>query len=409
MKTLNLKKFEIPSATTYKLDGIRKVAFSLDHPELGRPTLLVAGTNGKGSVCAYLTALAVSAGKKVGTYSSPHVVHPEERIRINGKPISRSLLRAYERRYEKILSSLTFFERWTILGFLIFRDLKVDLQIVEVGMGGRLDATNICEPDLSFITSIDYDHQEVLGDTLKQIAFEKAGIMRSGRPVIAHSQTAEAMSTLKEIAYVRRAHLMPIASAKIPSSLRSHFEKIKMELGSHQKENALAALYGWGIFCKQLDWKNKLSSSQMRRSLSNKSLWPARLQIISRTPYFLVDGGHNPHAVKALVQFLRKLAVKKWTLIFGMMGDKDVEPVIAALKPFTERVILPSYYPEREISPYELEKFWKKENLPAHIPSDLPSALRRCLYSKEPILVAGSFYLAGAVLSELESLKGRKR
>jgi len=405
MRTLNAKKFEIPSLETYKLDGIRKIALSLGHPELGRPTILVAGTNGKGSVCAYLSVLAKFAGLKVGTYSSPHVIAPEERIRINNKPISRGLLQTYERRYFKILSGLTFFERWTILAFLIFRDLKVNLQIIEVGMGGRLDATNICEPDVSVIASIDYDHQEVLGKTLSKISFEKAGIMRAGRPVILHPQVSEVRRMLRNSADDRQAEIVQSERWKIPSNLSSHFWWIRRDLGEHQFQNARSALLSWEIFSSEVGISARISVAQMKRALSRESLWPGRVEIVSRNPFILVDGAHNPHALKALVRFLKNQPIKKWNLIFGMMADKNAAEAIECLRPFATRVLLPSYYPEREFRPQDLKALWKRARVDAEVVKDIQSALRLVRNSgsseNRSILVAGSFYLAGAALSQL--------
>jgi len=300
---LNPKKIEIPSARTYKLETIWKVSESLGFPQWGRRTVLVAGTNGKGSVCAYLTALMRTSGLKVGTYSSPHVVHRTERIRINGNPIQEALLRRYEKRYDKALEPLTYFERMTILAFLIFRDQGVGIQILEVGMGGRLDATNISDPDVSAITRIDYDHQEVLGSTLSLIATEKSGIMRPGRACVTGSQVPEARRQIQKESKRVQSSLKVAKLEDFRAGERAILKEIERERGAHQFQNAMIALRTFQC-CQDL-WPSlkTLSAAKLKSCLSSKVLWPARLQVVRKKPLILVDGSHNQNSVDAFVSY----------------------------------------------------------------------------------------------------------
>ncbi len=405
------KVFEIPSRDTYKLENIRRVAAELNNPERGRTCVLVAGTNGKGSICAFLTALLIQKGLKVGTFSSPHIVHPEERIRIQGRPISRTLLRRYESKYRKDLQDLTFFERWTMLAFLIFRDQKVDIQLLEVGMGGRLDATNISEPDLSLITTIGYDHQEVLGNSLTEIAAEKAGIMRLKRPVVILPQVPEAKKALKESALKTKTSMTRFIKVGDRNRTEENILKsVRRSLGLEQSLNARLCLHA-------LDLLNlrgpKLSSHKIKRVFCARNLWPARLQWVHQKPVFFLDGAHNENSAKTLSKYLRqKFKGKKFSLIFGSMRDKEISAVISALRPFVREVIAPHFYLERQMDPQTNLNHWRAAGIKDLRAVNSVALALKILWPRghKPVkdcLVAGSFYLAGSVLKALEN-RGEK-
>ena len=410
---LNPKKIEIPSAKTYKLEAIAKVAESLRFPQLGRRTVLVAGTNGKGSTCAYLTALFAAAGMKVGTYTSPHVVHRTERIRINAKPVSEAMLKRYEKRYEKEIKALTYFEKMTILAFLIFRDLKVDVQILEVGMGGRLDATNISDPDISAITRIDYDHQEVLGKTLTLIASEKSGIMRSQRPCFTAFQLAEARKQIQKEAKQRKTRLKIVRPSDFSVAEQKLLRKLQDSWGDHQFQNAMIALK---VFQRaQADWKGlqKLSSQKLKACLSADVLWPARLQIVRKKPLILVDGSHNMNSIDAFVSYWKEhhRDLKNVRCVFGVMEDKDVKEMLEKILPWVDHFHLPLFYPERQLKPQKLaQEIWKirptaKIQNHSDTGSCVGSLLKLANSQKFPIVCLGSLYLAGSFLVQL---KGRR-
>lgn len=403
---LNAKKFELPSKVTYKLDRIRLAAALCDHPELGRRTLLVAGTNGKGSVCAYLTALLMAAGYRVGTYTSPHVVHRGERIRIDREPVSEIELRAYEKKYAAVLEPLTYFERFTLLGFLIFRDRKIDIQVIEVGLGGRLDATNISDPEVSIITRIDYDHQEVLGKTLTKIAGEKAGIMRRGRPVVVGRQVNEVFRALKKQAQRLNAEFFDASKLKFSRETEKLIAKVNRERGEHQGDNFRLA---FSSFQRAMAiWALDYNEREVLKK-ANLKLWPARIQIVRKAPPFLVDGSHNMNSIEALLNWLKAHSKKKWTIVFGAMVDKPADQMIRALKPWAESILLPTFYPERQVDPKSLKKICDqvlRSRISVEVVDSLESKLNELWNSKSSVLVVGSLYLAGAVLNELEK-KGR--
>lgn len=404
---LNFQKFDVPSKETYKLEKMRLAAALTDHPELGRRTILVAGTNGKGSTCTYLTHLFQSAGFKVGTYSSPHVVERGERIRINGKPLSEFELLSYEKRYKRILEPLTYFERMTMLAFLIFRDKRVDLQVLEVGMGGRLDATNISSPDIGVITTIDYDHQEVLGASLSKIAYEKAGIMRKRRPVFVVKQRPQARASLQKHAKKIGAYLFESSPFMMAPKIEAEIKRIEKVRGVPQAENARAAV---SVFLYAMEiWEFGGSAAQTVKALRG-DLWPARIQILRKSPVFIIDGAHNPNAIENLCHYLKqKKFSKKFTLVFGAMDDKPVEQMCRQLKPWAQKIYCPTFYPEREMPPEVLAQVWKKigsKKSEVDTATLLPELIRKLWSRREPVLVAGSFYLAGAVLAELKKQNG---
>ncbi len=390
------RKIEIPSKTTYKLETIRRVAAELDHPEQGRRTIIVGGTNGKGSTCVLLTRLFLSSGLKVGTFISPHVVHRTERISINGKPISEFTLRRYEKKYRRSLDSLSFFERYTILAFLIFRDYKVDLQILEVGLGGRLDATNISSPDISVITRIDYDHQAILGHTIQKIAKEKAGIMRKHGLVAFGAQRVAALRTLRA-----RARQLNAEMIKMPPEDRQVLKTlglIEQTRGVHQRQNAELA---WTVYEKARRlWNLQLTTKDKCQALKGP-LPHARIQVLKNKPLWIVDGSHNLNSLDALDKYLTAhFRDRKFTVIFGAMNDKDIVPMLRKVKPWAERVMIPLFYPERQMLPEKLKALWKKIGVKAESSNDLIQTLKQARDSKMPVLVVGSLYLAGAVLSQ---------
>lgn len=395
-----LKRIEIPSRETYKLIRIKNAVAQCGFPEKGRRTILVAGTNGKGSVCAYLTYLLLAARLKVGTFISPHVLHRSERIQINGKPVAERRLRSYEKKYEKILEPLSYFERLTLLAFLIFRDEKVDVQILEVGMGGRLDATNIVEPDISVITRVDWDHEDVLGGSLRLIAKEKAGIMRRDNPVFVSRQNKLVRQTLKKEALRLGAFYVESFQYSL-SGFQKLFQTVFRERGSHQYDNLRLAFAAFDYLKRQ--WKLRIARKQMVAAVEKRPLYRARLEVIRKNPFVLVDGAHNLNAVEALRAYLFQAKVPRHSLhlVFGAMDDKPAKEMLRALKPWVKSISFPEFYPERQIPPAKLLAMEPT----ASLPSNLGTHMKRLWQGRDPVLIAGSFYLAGAALSVLDRLR----
>jgi dihydrofolate synthase/folylpolyglutamate synthase len=381
---LDYKKFDVIHRDLYKLDKIQKAARLTGDPQFGRSTFLVGGTNGKGSVVAYLSAWLQALDYQVGLTISPHVISEAERIQVNGKPYSLEKRALFEKKYEKELEPLSYFEKITLLSFLIFREENIDVQVIEVGIGGRLDATNICDPDFSIICSIGTDHQELLGRSYREIAFEKAGIMRKARKCfVPNDLPQEAFEAIRE------------ESIKVESQLcvvsNEGFENLKEKKTEHQQMNALLAFSALQSFC---EIKNQNCIEENRaEQIALETSFPGRHQIVRQEPLWIVDGGHNREALIALHRFLTiRAPAVKFKVVFGMMRDKD-PGLIELIRPWIDELYFPEFFMARQWYPEEL-----KMRLQGREVSDLRELLSFFTAQKAPLLVCGSFYLAGDVL-----------
>lgn len=326
----SLEKFGI----NLGLDRIKFLLERLGNPQLKFKSIHVAGTNGKGSTCAMIASILKEAGYKVGLYTSPHLFDYAERIKINGKDISHRDFATGLKLVQKIANHLTakppnnptVFEVLTAVAFWYFARKKVDYAVVEVGMGGRLDATNVIIPLVSVITNIDLEHTAVLGKTLAKIAVEKAAIIKPRVPVITAEDKPEALSVLQHQAQKNGSVLIQVSSKG--EGLKSGL------LGEHQKANAacaVAAVRLAGI---------KVGKQAVLKGL-RKVRWPGRFQVVSRRPLTIVDGAHNPAGIKVLVGTLRQqFPGKKLTFIFGTQTDKDSVSMLSLLKPLARKVII---------------------------------------------------------------------
>ncbi len=341
------------------LERIATLLTALDHPERRCPVIHVAGTNGKGSVCAMVERGLREAGFCTGLYTSPHLVSPTERIRVNGVPITDqeflAALAAVHECANRLLAKgdidahPTYFETVTAMGFWHFARAGVQRLVLEVGLGGRLDATNVVDPLLSVITPIDFDHQQYLGDTLFQIATEKAGIIKPGRPVVLAPQPPEARPAF-------HGDIEEVASWEV-SSLQERFDgchyvatkahqsfTISCPLpGPHQVGNSLTAavaLHRLGVPAAALE--GGIARAQ----------WPGRLEIVRRSPLVYLDGAHNPGAASRLREFIqRHFAGRPIWLVFGVMRDKEVAKITSQLFPLAERVIVTRAAQDRALEP----------------------------------------------------------
>ncbi|MDB6152127.1 MAG: FolC bifunctional protein [Chthoniobacteraceae bacterium] len=358
--------------------------------------LHVAGTNGKGSVCAMLDSICRAAGLKTGLFISPHLITFRERIRVNGAMISEeevvSGLQAIREMSADWDQQPTFFEIVTALGLAHFQRHGVDVAVLETGMGGRLDATNVVTPAVSVITPIGFDHTLWLGDSLAAIAGEKAGIIKPGVPVVISPQEPTAETTLREAALRCGA---PFYSITAPvTGLEVALE------GSHQRWNAAAAI-------KAVELAGiKASSQAIANGLRNVE-WPGRFQHIDDR--LVLDGAHNPAAIERLVQTWREVyGEEKATLIVGILKDKDVRGVCRALLPIAARVIVLPVKNERSSDPDDVVKIFREFGVESATESGLAAALAKARARPERMLLTGSLFLIGEALAALSQTIAEK-
>jgi dihydrofolate synthase/folylpolyglutamate synthase len=397
----------------------------LGHPEHRYPCIHVAGTNGKGSVCAMLAAILQSQGYRVGLYTSPHLVRFHERIKVDGKEIDDESLQCLMDEVELAAKQLpdlghrdvTFFEFATALAFLHFARREVQIAVIETGMGGRLDATNIVQPELSIITSIGLEHQYYLGNTLVKIAAEKAGIIKQGRPVIAGNIAQEAMDI---IAHTANAQEAPLRKARDWVDICSHavgfrsqiveicskqtnYGQIELPLiGKFQTDNA--AIVVAALECLNERSSIAISPQSVKAGLE-QVVWPGRAQLLCEHPPIILDGAHNPDAAKALAQWLESIAKDQdLAMVASFLSDKAPAEFIKAFGPRLQRVWIISLATERAMPTAEIMR--QIEHI-SHttIASDLRSAIMEAktwaLERSGIVLITGSLYLVGAVLDQM--------
>jgi len=398
------------------LDTIRAILNGLDNPQNKFLSIHIAGTNGKGSIASALSSIFNKAGYCVGLYTSPHLVKFNERIRIKGVPISdMEVLNAYEAVKDVFAGDRepTFFEYTTAMAFHEFARSKVDWAIVETGMGGRLDATNILKPRLSIISNISLEHRQYLGNTIAEITAEKGGIIKQGIPVVTGVKQKEAIEVLKNIAQKQEAPLFRLGEHfRVRKNKGSNtfsyvgtgstWENMKAGLqGNHQIENAALALAACEILNRH---DTNFNIEQIKEGLV-KTDWPGRMEVVSQTPYVILDGAHNLMAARKLAKFISEnLAKNKTTLLIGILNDKPYKGMLKPLLPLCRRVILTKPTINRALEPEILHKFAKDFVEDIEI---IPSVKDAFFYametvsSDEAICVAGSLYVVGEVKQAL--------
>jgi dihydrofolate synthase / folylpolyglutamate synthase len=341
----------------FGLDRITRLLEALGSPHRAGRFVHVAGTNGKGSTCAMIEAGLRAAGVRTGLYTSPHLNEPTERIQIAGLPISQvQFAEAFTEVHEIAERMLrageldlhpTYFETVTAMAFSLFARQQVDTIVLEVGMGGRLDATNVVNPALSVIAPIDLDHQAFLGDTLPKIAAEKAGILKPGVPSIFSEQPAEAETVLRAHAkgpytLARDWAITDLALNELGSSFRMRDLRIVCPLaGQHQVENARTA----AIALHQLGVPPGISTTR----------WPGRLEHVSHRPEIILDGAHNPAGTRALVDYIRRFySGRRIWIVYGVMRDKAAAEMASLLFPWADRVIVTAPANSRAMPPGDI-------------------------------------------------------
>jgi dihydrofolate synthase/folylpolyglutamate synthase len=403
----------------FGLDNTFKLAAQAGNPQEKLRFIHVAGTNGKGSTCAMLESVYRASGLRVGLFTSPHLISFRERIQVNRQLISENDVGRLVEEFKPLLKQFsknqhpTFFEVVTIVALKYFAEQKCDLVIWETGLGGRLDATNIVTPLASIITNIAFDHQQWLGDTLEKIAAEKAGIIKSGIPVVTATNEPKTFAVIEKIARKKNAPLLKINSWKgwciavqkqfvSPVWRPSPIENLPL-LGRHQKLNAALAL----ATIETLQNKILVSEAAICAGLGNVN-WPGRLQLVKTKSgqCFLLDGAHNVAGAKVLREALVKnFSVEKRTLILGVLQDKDWRQICQTLAPLAGRIITVPVSSERSAAPRELAEACRVANPKAEVISggSLGEALKQTTEG-DLVVVTGSLYLVGETLELLKLL-----
>ena len=388
----------------FGLENISRLCAALDHPERAFQSVLVGGTNGKGSVTAMVHRALMAAGHHAARYTSPHLERLEERYVVGDAEVTTEELRsaaetirlAVERlRRDGSLESLpTFFECATAVAFELFRRAGVRVAVLEVGLGGRLDATNVVNPIAAAITSIDFDHQAQLGHTLEAIALEKAGIVRPGIPVVCGSMPAVARRVIEQVC-VERGALLLRAEACGDAGLPAPAELSLA--GAHQQDNAAVA----ACLLQQIDGCGiRVDAAAIRTGLTTV-VWPGRTERFThRGAEVLIDAAHNPAGARALAAYLRQIGWDDVALVFGAMEDKDIPSMLAALAAQCGTVVCtapdtPRAFPASELA--QLAAAVPGARWAASAVADPAAALARALDASPRVVVAGSIFLLGAL------------
>jgi dihydrofolate synthase/folylpolyglutamate synthase len=419
-KLFSLQRFGIKPGLERTLELSEKVG----NPHRKFPAIHIAGTNGKGSICSMLAGIFISAGYKVGLYTSPHLIDFNERISINGNPISNDdMVKISEEllSYQEEIGS-TFFEITTVLAFKYFADNNVDIAIIETGMGGRFDSTNILNPLVSIISQIDLDHKEYLGNTLEEIAFEKAGIIKPNTPVIISDNHNELKAVFNEKANETNSEIhfsyenVKFENIKYNQDFTQSFDLIydnenmkNLNLGlagNHQHQNLSAVFFAYNL----LKDKFNLTQNNFNKGLSNiikNAKLRGRIELLnkdSETPYIL-DTAHNPAAIVKLIDTLKlhRPDIKKWNFVYGGMADKDINEVLQIIKPICTKLIITRPNIERAIELKDLYNISEKLGFKDIVSIEkVTDAVEEGINLRQPLVITGSFYLAGEALEKIK-------
>jgi dihydrofolate synthase/folylpolyglutamate synthase len=402
----------------FGLSTITRLLRGLGNPHERFSSIHVAGTNGKGSIAAFLSSVLTCAGYKVGLYTSPHLVRFNERIQINGQAISDEdvarVLEAVQFVYTQG-DPPTFFECATAMALHHFAQAGVDWAVVETGMGGRYDATNIVQPEACVISNIGLEHQEYLGNTLAKIAREKGGIIKKGIGVVTGIRQQNALEVIENVAKDKGAPLYRLGKeirirrnkGDTFTYLSGHrrWPRIKIGMiGEHQMTNAALALGAIDLLTEK---KLSVSGQAIYSGLAETS-WPGRLEVVSKKPLILLDGAHNPSAVRALRKFLEDYVhVKRLVMVVGILADKAWKPMLRELTNVTDTMILTRPKYERAADPHELAAFARTLSQDTIVVPHLPDAVSIALDKAgkdDGVCITGSLYTVGDAKAYLDTL-----
>jgi dihydrofolate synthase/folylpolyglutamate synthase len=407
------------------LEPMREVAAALGDPQEKLRFIHLAGTNGKGSTAAFCESCLRAAGHRVGLYTSPHLVSVRERIQIDRKLISeadfaRGMLAVREALAQTEEPTSTFFEIMTALALWHFARGKVDWVVWETGLGGRLDATNIVRPEVCIITNIGLDHQQYLGQSLGEIAAEKAGIIKPGVPVVSAVEPGEGAAVIRKIARELGSALTLLPRDVAVEDLglqhgrqRARIGGVEFSLGligPHQVQNAACGVAA----LRQLPASEKISADAIAAGLE-QTAWSGRFEILSESPLMILDGAHNPAGTLKLVETWRAFLASRGQpaerahLVFGSVSDKDITEMAELLRPLAADVSLVRLANERSFDPAAMAPFFA--GLPCHLYDSVADLWRELTSAPaiRPVLLTGSLFLVGEVLAQRQGNTGEYR
>ncbi len=417
----------------YDLRRMAEILKRVGNPHLTAKSVHIAGTKGKGSVSAMIASALFASGYTTGLYTSPHLIELRERIQVNKELISETeLIKLTERlkpeaavvNREARYGTLTTFELLTALGFMYYHERKADFQVLEVGLGGELDATNIITPEVSIITSLSYDHTAVLGNTLTEIAKAKAGIIKPGVPVVTSPQKDEAMKVLKETCQRLGSTLIIVGKDVTSESLGwgegRQLIRVKGRLGSYdlavpllgyyQVDNTAVAIASLEILAEKGYYITKESIIKGMAEVS----WPGRFQILAYKPTILVDGAHNGDSARRLRESILKYfsesgeKYRKAILIIGSSSDKDISAIVNELYPIFDRVIVSHSHHPRAMLPEVIVSEFMKHGIKPEVTVNVPEALaiaHSLAGGNDLICATGSLFIVGEIIELVKGVK----
>lgn len=417
----NLQKIGIKMG----LENTKNILKYMGNPQDHYPTIHVAGTNGKGSTSAMIAAILTASGYKTGLYTSPHLVKFNERIRIDGVPISDSVLAKYVNEFLPIFKKIkpTFFEATTTLAFKYFAENKVDIAVIEVGMGGRLDSTNVIKPLLSIITSIGMDHSQYLGNTLKKIAFEKAGIIKEKVPCLTAVENPILLNVFDKISKIKKTKVKVVTRNCNVNFIKNDINETILDIelskkkirkinvdfaGKFQQSNILLTLNAIEMLKKKYNF-SKISEESLKRGLRNVRKFTGlrgRLEKLMDNPMIIGDVAHNPAAFEQLKNSLLSLGINNAITIFGVMKDKDVLGIIPNVMSFSKLVIATEVNIPRAIKSKDVAALFRQYQFPCIDGKSVKNSIKiakKISQRNDVILITGSHYILGDALKVLKS------
>jgi dihydrofolate synthase/folylpolyglutamate synthase len=426
---INYEKFsDYNYANTYSLDRIHNLLLHLGNPHKRYPSIIISGTKGKGSCVCMLSSVLNAAGIRTGKFISPHLVSVRERIEVSGKYISKKEFSSTLLQIKKVITrnrikSATFFEVLTAAAFLYFARKRVEIAVLEVGLGGRLDATNVAQSSVAGIMPISYDHTHLLGTLLKDIAQEKCGIIHTHSSVVSAPQRSEVLSVIKRAAGRKKANLQVVGKGVISSNTAISLSGTRFDLksgdnfykqlytplvGRHQAKNAAVAI----CLLDQIKGKFgfKIEKGHVRKGLADANL-PGRFQVLSRNPYIILDGAQNRASAKALRAACNEIFKKKCScIVLGVSADKDVEAIIRELSPLAERIIFTRADSPRALEPELLAQkaaFLRNRHYLCYDIKDALKFANAFAGRHGIILITGSLFLVRETLEALAEAQSR--